>query len=88
MPGEYSHEHGVTIHEGPRADQRGTGWREDAAKLEELNQRQIESPMQTLPNTMTSMDKAHAHGAKSDEGSVDKTDNAVGGDHIEVREGK
>lgn len=82
--GEYSHTHGVTIHEGPMADKRGTGWRDDAAKLEALNEKRMQSPMQTLPNSMTTIDKAHAHGAKSDEGTVDKTDNAVGGDHIEV----
>jgi hypothetical protein len=82
MTGQYSHNHGVTIHEGPMADKRGTGWRDDAAKLEKLNQERIESPMQTLPNSMTTIDKAHAHGAKSDEGTVDKTANAMGGDEV------
>lgn len=85
MPGDYSREHGVTIHEGPMADRRGTGWRDDAAKLEELNQRLIESPMQTLPNDLTSLDKEHAFRAKGDAGTVDKTANAVGGDHTAVR---
>jgi hypothetical protein len=73
MPGEYSHEHPVTIHEGPMADKRGTGWREDAAKLEALNQETIENPMQTLPNSATSIDKARALRAKGSTGTVDPT---------------
>ncbi len=74
----------VPIHEGPMADKRGTGWRDDAAKLEALNRERIDSPMQTLPNSMTTIDKAHAHGAKSDEGMVSKEDNAAGGDHFQA----
>lgn len=81
MANEYSHEHGVTIHEGPMADTRGTAWRKDAAKLEALNQQRIQNPNQTLPDSLTTIDKAHAQTAKSDEGSVDKAD-GVGGDHI------
>jgi len=85
MAVEYSHEHGISIHEGPMADSRGTQWREDAAKLEALNQRRIQNPEQTLPNSLTSIDKALATHAKSDEGSVDKTASGVGGDHIHSR---
>lgn len=78
---------GYTIHEGPMADTRGTGWREDAAKLEALNQRRIENPMQSLPNNMTTIDKAHAFRAKSDEGSVDQTEIArEGGDTVQGEE--
>lgn len=80
---EYSHEHGITIHEGPMADRRGKGWRDDAAKLEALDQKRIQNPWQTLPNSMTSIDKAHARNVKSDEGTVDKTAAGQGGDHIE-----
>lgn len=86
MARERKHREGVTIHEGPMADTHGTEWREQAAKLEELNQRRIEDPMQTLPNSLTTIDKAHAWRAKSDEGTVDKTDNAVGGDHVPTAE--
>lgn len=78
---------GYTIHEGPMADTRGTGWREDAAKLEALNQRRIENPMQSLPNNMTTIDKVHAFRAKSDEGSVDQTEIArEGGDTVQGEE--
>lgn len=77
---EYSHTHGVTIHEGPMAGKRGTRWREDAAKLEALNQKRIQNPWQTLPNDLTTNDKAHAWHTKSDEGSVDKTAAGRGGD--------
>lgn len=80
-------ENGYTVHEGPMADSRGTGWREDAAKLEALNQRRIENPMQSLPNRMTTIDKAHAHAAKSDEGTVDQTEIALeGGDTVQGEE--
>lgn len=79
---EYSHSHGVTIHEGPMADKRGTGWRDDAAKLEALNQKRIQNPMQTLPNTMTTLDKPHAKRARSDEGTADESDIFTGGDRI------
>lgn len=84
MGQQYSHENGVTIHEGPMADRHGTGWRDDAAKLEELNQRRIESPMQTLPNSLTTIDKAHASRAKGGDGTVDKRNNGVGGDGVTV----
>lgn len=78
---------GQIIHEGPMADTRGTGWREDAAKLEAIRQKRIENPMQTLPNSLTSMDKAHAFRAKSDEGSVDPTDTMLeGADTIQGEE--
>ncbi len=84
MGQEYSHTHGVTIHEGPMADKRGTGWRDDARKLEELNQRRIESPMQSLPNDLTTNDKAHTWRAKSDEAQVDPHSDGVGGDHVQA----
>lgn len=78
---------GYPIHKGPMADTRSTGWREDAAKLEALNQRRIENPMQSFPSSMTTIDKAHAFRAKSDEGSVDQTDTALeGGDTTRVEE--
>lgn len=86
MAEEQQGREGITIHEGPMADSHGTEWREQAAKLEELNQRRVENPMQTLPDSMTTIDKAHAWRSKSDEGTVDKTDNAVGGDHISTRD--
>lgn len=80
-------ENGYTVHEGPMADTRGTDWRQDAAKLEAVNQRRIENPMQSLPNSMTTIDKAHAFRAKSDEGSVDQTEIArEGGDTVRVEE--
>lgn len=68
MGQEYSHEHGITIHEGPMADKRGTQWRDDAAELEALNQQQIQNPMQTLPNRLGSQDKARGSRSKSDGG--------------------
>lgn len=79
-------EKGYTVHEGPMADTRGTDWRQDAAKLEAINQRRIENPMKTPPNTLMSMDKAHAFRAKSDEGSFDKDDIMAGGDTVRVEE--
>gem|GEM_PF-1380898 len=84
MPGEYSHKHAVTVHAGPMADKRGTGWREDAAKLEEANERRIENPMKTPPNNLTSIDKAHTHGAKSDEGTFEQSDVTIGGDDVKI----
>lgn len=75
MAGEYSHEHPVTIHEGPMADKRGTDWRDDARKLEELNQQLIENPNKSLPNSLTSMDKEHPEGSKGDTGRVYDGDN-------------
>lgn len=66
------------------ADRRGTEWRKDAARLEALDQRRLENPMKTPPNSMTSIDKARASRAKSDEGSVDKDAlMAEGGDTIQ-----
>lgn len=62
------------------ADRRGTDWRQDAAKLEALRQRRNENPMKAPPNNLTSIDKAHAFRAKSDEGSFDKTDLELEGD--------
>jgi len=79
-------ENGYTVHDGPMADRRGTGWRRDAAKLEALDQRRLENPMQTLPNSLTSIDKAHAARAKSDEGTIDKRENAAGGDEVRVED--
>lgn len=67
------------IHEGPMADRRGTGWREDAARLEAMDQQRLENPMQTLPNSLTSIDKAHAARAKSDGGTVDFEADLAGG---------
>lgn len=82
MTADYSHTHGITVHEGPAADSRGTGWRKDAVRLEALNQQRIENPMQPLPNDQTTIDKAHAHQGKSDEGTVDPTELGTGGDTI------
>lgn len=73
---------GQPIHEGPMADRRGTGWREDAARLEALDQERLENPMKTPPNSLTSIDKAHAARAKSDEGTVYRRENAAGGDGV------
>lgn len=76
-------ENGFTVHEGPMADTRGTGWRKDAAKLEALDQERLENPMKTPPNSLTSIDKAHAARAKSDEGSFDKDETVLeGGDSV------
>jgi len=61
------------------ADRRGTGWRQDAAELEARDRRRKENPMQTLPNNLTSIDKAHAARAKSDEGTVDLEADLAGG---------
>lgn len=74
MAQRYSHKHGVTVHEGPMADARGTGWRADAVRLEAENQERIENPMKTLPNRLTSIDKDRAARAKGDTGTVDATD--------------
>lgn len=77
---------GQIIHEGPMADRRGTDWRDDAAKLEALDDERIQNPMKTPPNNLTSIDKAHAHGAKGDEGRFNKTslqlegEDAIGGE--------
>jgi hypothetical protein len=76
---EFSHEHGVTVHEGPMADTRGTSWRQDAIELEKINQRVIQNPNQTLPNHLTTIDKTHAHRAKSDEGTVASTEDGLSG---------
>jgi len=79
MTNEFSHDHGVTVHEGPMADTRGTGWRQDAIQLEQKNQQVIQNPNQTLPNHLTTIDKAHTHRAKSDEGKVDSTMDGLSG---------
>lgn len=76
--------HTVPIHEGPMADTRGTGWRESAAKLEALEEERIESPMQTLPNGLTTIDKARATRSKSDEGTATGSGLNQGGDFIET----
>lgn len=76
-------EDGYVVHEGPMADKRGTGWRQDAARLEALDQRRLENPMKTPPSGLTSIDKAHASRAKSDEGSIDEDElMAEGGDTV------
>jgi len=69
---------GQPVHEGPMADRRGTGWREDAARLEALDQERLENPMKTPPGNLTSTDKAHAARAKSDEGALYGRDGAAG----------
>ncbi|MFZ5814145.1 MAG: hypothetical protein ACOY93_02410 [Bacillota bacterium] len=79
-------ENGYPVHEGPMADRRGTGWREDAAKLEAINQRRIENPMQTPPSNLTTIDKEHAFRAKSDEGSYDQNEIMAGGDTVRGEE--
>ncbi|HYF95592.1 MAG TPA: hypothetical protein VD969_25545 [Symbiobacteriaceae bacterium] len=84
MPGEYSHEHPVTIHHGPMAGKRGSDWEDDARKLEELNAKRIENPMKTPPDDLTSIDKAHAARSKSDEGRWDQSESTVGGDDIKI----
>lgn len=66
------------------ADRRGTDWREDAKKLEALNRERIDNPGKTFPNYLTSIDKAHAHRAKSDEGRVDQEAHGVGGDETQT----
>jgi len=73
---------GQPVHEGPMADRRGTGWREDAARLEALDQERLENPMKTPPDSLTSVDKAHAARAKSDEGTVSRQGRAAGGDGV------
>mgnify|MGYP006920178671 CR=1 FL=1 len=61
------------------ADTRGTGWRQDAAELEARDRQRRENPMQALPNNLTTIDKAHAARAKSDEGTVDPEADLGGG---------
>lgn len=56
------------------ADTRGTGWREDAARLEAVARERTENPMKTPPSRLTSIDKDHAVRAKADEGRFNKTD--------------
>ncbi|MBP2017712.1 hypothetical protein J2Z79_001097 [Symbiobacterium terraclitae] len=73
---------GQPVHEGPMADRRGTGWREDAAKLEARDQERLENPMKTAPDNLTSVDKAHGIRAKSDEGTVYGQTGAAGGDGV------
>jgi hypothetical protein len=79
MTKDFSREHGVTVHQGPMADTRGTSWRQDAIELEKINQQVIQNPNQTLPNQLTTIDKAHAHRAKSDEGTVASTEDGLSG---------
>lgn len=68
-----------TVHEGPMADRRGPGWRQDAVELEARDRERKENPMGALPNNLTTIDKAHAARAKSDEGSVDPQADLGGG---------
>lgn len=84
MPGEYSHEHPVTIHHGPMAGKRGDDWEDDARKLEELNAKRIQNPMKTPPNDITSIDKSHAARSRSEEGSFEQSETNIGGDDIKV----
>lgn len=72
--------HEVVLHEGPMADTRGTSWRQDAAELEAREQERIENPMPSLPNSMTTLDKAHPARAKSDEGQAGLQDATIGTD--------
>lgn len=64
------------------AGTRGEGWRESARKLEALNQKRMQNPMQTLPNRLTAVDKAHSMRAKSDEGKPNRNEDVVGQDPI------
>lgn len=70
---------GYPAHEGPMADRRGTGWRQDAAALEAQERQRRQNPMRGLPNRLTAIDKAHAARAKSDEGTVDPQYDLAGG---------
>ena len=65
------------------ADKRGTSWRKDATDLERRNAERIHNPMKSPPNDQTSIDKAHASVAKSDEGRFDP-DIINGGDDIKA----
>lgn len=84
MPGEYSHEHPITIHHGPMAGRRGDDWEQDAYALEAKNQERQENPMKTPPNDITSIDKAHAARSRSEEGRFDPTDTIIGGDETKA----
>ncbi|HWI62377.1 MAG TPA: hypothetical protein VNT75_11100 [Symbiobacteriaceae bacterium] len=84
MPGEYSHEHPVTIHHGPMAGKRGDDWEDDARKLEELNAKRIENPMKTPPNDVGSIDKSHAARSQSEEGRFSQSETTTGGDDIKL----
>lgn len=53
------------------ADKRGTSWRKGAIELEQRNHERMENPMKSPPNSLTSIDKAHAARSKSDEGQWD-----------------
>lgn len=88
MPGEYSHEHPITIHHGPMAGKRPSDWEQDAYELERRNQERQENPMKTPPNSVTSIDKAHAHGGRSDEGQWDPDIWYEGGDTVRLNEGE
>lgn len=74
MAGKDSRSRGVTVHEGPMADRRGTSWRADAVRLEEANQRVINNPGKSFPSELTTIDKAHAARAKGDGGVVAEGD--------------
>lgn len=84
MPGEYSHEHPITIHHGPMAGKRGDDWEDDARKLEELNQKRQENPMKTPPSDLTSIDKAHPARSRSEEGRFEQSETTIGGDDIKL----
>lgn len=74
MAGKESRSDGVTIHEGPMADRRGTQWREDAVKLEKANQQMINNPGKSFPSNLTTIDKAQAARAKGDGGFITEED--------------
>jgi hypothetical protein len=82
MPGQYSHEHPVTVHHGPMADTRPSDWERDAIALEQENARRIENPMPTLPNKEYSNAKGDQARLKSDEGTVDADEIFTGGDTV------
>ena len=63
-----THGREAVLHEGPMADTRGTGWRQDAAELEAREHERMENPMPSLPDHLTTIDKARVSRAKSDEG--------------------
>lgn len=79
-------ENGYTVHEGPRADKHGTGWRQDAAKLEAMAQIRRENPNKSLPNMLTSIDKAHAVSAKTDGGAIDRDSQVAGAGQGKIEE--
>jgi hypothetical protein len=82
LPGQYSHEHPVTVHHGPMAGKRGDSWEADAIRLEQENAERIENPMPTLPNQTFSNAKGDQARLKSDEGTVDEDEIFTGGDTV------